>query len=106
MTTGRRANLRRSPTWRKGIRWGSSRDGSVFNFTPRLFATLGDQFVRPHLRRRSDATEVFLCCPDLGHPGFDHVAGTDQNTRRRLVFIERSEERRVGKESRSPWSPY
>src|SRR3989441_11427039 len=35
-----------------------------------------------------------------------HVAGSSVNHARRLLPEERSEERRVGKECRSRWSPY
>src|SRR5674476_1378410 len=39
-----------------------------------LFATLGDQFVRPHFGWRSDAAEVFLRFAHGSHPGFEHDA--------------------------------
>src|SRR5476651_2814180 len=40
-----------------------------------------------------------VCDPKLGGSGFDGLAGAG-------VALKRSEERRVGKECRSRWSPY
>src|ERR1017187_608582 len=61
---------------------------SVFNFTSCLFATLGNQFVRPHLGWRSEAAEVFLRFEHGSHPGFEHdppgAAFRDTHRRARL----------------------
>src|ERR1035441_1629091 len=61
---------------------------SVFNFTPCLFATLGDQFVRPNFGWRSEAAEVFLRFAHGSHRGFKHdppgAAFRDADRRARL----------------------
>src|SRR5450432_4251854 len=70
---------------------------SVFNFTPRLLATLGDQFVGPHFGWGSEAAEVFLGFAHGSHPGFEHdppvAAYRDTDRRARLhaeFFAQRS----------------
>ncbi len=45
---------------------------SVFNFAPRLFATLGGQAVRPGFGGWGGAAEVFLRLAHGSHPGFEH----------------------------------
>ncbi len=45
---------------------------SVFNFTPRLSATLGGQSVLPGFGGWGGAAEVFLRLAHGSHPGFEH----------------------------------
>ena len=52
-------------------------------------------------------TAVVVSCYEAGRDGFwIHRALTQRGLHHRVVDSERSEERRVGKECRSRWSPY
>ena len=51
------------------------------------------------------ATGAFVSCAEKASASCSG-AGTEENIQSKLIIPKRSEERRVGKECRSRWSPY
>ena len=57
------------------------------------------------LSRRAWLYTEMVTAQAIAHGDLDHLLGRDEENER-MVLTTRSEERRVGKECRSRWSPY